>query len=307
MSTKKNKLKNMAQMKSKKKKLKYDVLTDIEHVLQRPDTYGGSVTEETWKINFNGKTEEQTIVPMLFKIFDEAIVNAADNYTRNVGMNYLYVDIDKEDGMFSVENNGKTVPIKKHPKKDALTGEKIYTPEMVFFRMRSGQNFDDTEVRYEGGRNGIGIKLASIFSTISEVEIRSRTKQFVQSYKDNMKTRGNVTCRNITHPYPKTKVFFKIDLSRFKINDQPLTKIPDDVFELMVRRVYDVAACCPHLQVKLNTGHMYNLVQVPKFYSRYLNEEPLFVSEKKNWSVAVQLTDRENDSKDSISLIGFGC
>ena len=298
MSTKKNKLKNMAQMKSKKKKLKYDVLTDIEHVLQRPDTYGGSVTEETWKINFNGKTEEQTIVPMLFKIFDEAIVNAADNYTRNVGMNYLYVDIDKEDGMFSVENNGKTVPIKKHPKKDALTGEKIYTPEMVFFRMRSGQNFDDTEVRYEGGRNGIGIKLASIFSTISEVEIRSRTKQFVQCYKDNMKTRGNVTCRDITHPYPKTRVFFKIDLSRFKINDQPLTKIPDDVFELMIRRVYDVAACCPHLQVKLNAGYGYNLVQVPKFYSRYLNEEPLFVSEKKNWSVAVQLTDRENDSKD---------
>ena len=50
-----------------KKKLKYNVLTDIEHVLKRPDTYGGSVTEETWKVNINGVVHNSTIVPMLLR------------------------------------------------------------------------------------------------------------------------------------------------------------------------------------------------------------------------------------------------
>ncbi len=148
---------------NQKKKLKYNVLTDIEHVLKRPDTYGGSVTEETWKINANGNVYDATIVPMLFKIYDEALVNAADNFTRKAGTKNSEIRVDQELGSFSVMNDGKTVPVKKHPIKDALTGKKIYTPEMVFFRMRAGQNFDDNEMRYEGGRNGIGIKLASIF------------------------------------------------------------------------------------------------------------------------------------------------
>ena len=77
-----------------KKKLKYNVLTDIEHVLKRPDTYGGSVTEETWKVNINGVVHNSTIVPMLFKIYDEALVNAADNYTRKAGTTSIEILVD---------------------------------------------------------------------------------------------------------------------------------------------------------------------------------------------------------------------
>ena len=46
--------------KTKPKKLKYDVLSDIEHVLARSDTYGGSLNEETWKININGSVYNAT-------------------------------------------------------------------------------------------------------------------------------------------------------------------------------------------------------------------------------------------------------
>lgn len=285
---------NMAQMNTHtNKKLKYQVLTDIEHVLKRPDTYGGSVTEETWKINLNGKIEEKTIVPMLFKIFDEAIVNAADNYTRKSGMTYIHVEIDQVLGTFSVKNDGKTVPVKKHPIKDVLTGKKIFTPEMVFFRMRAGQNFDDTEVRYEGGRNGIGIKLASIFSRASNVICDDGKHAIDMEYSHNMTKRVSVD--SVAAEGPFTYCHFNIELGRFKINDVPLTRIPDDVYRLMVRRVMDVAACCPGIHCVLNDEP---LPPVNTFYSLYMNDEPLFVSEKKNWSIAVQLADRENDSKD---------
>lgn len=66
----------------------YKKLSQYQHILSRPDTYVGSLefqTEKLWVIsNTNDKDEleyrDVTYVPGLFKIFDEIIVNAADNY-----------------------------------------------------------------------------------------------------------------------------------------------------------------------------------------------------------------------------------
>lgn len=64
----------------------YQKKTQLEHILLRPDTYIGS-TEKTdanlWVLEedaakFKYKTIEY--VPGLYKIFDEILVNAADNY-----------------------------------------------------------------------------------------------------------------------------------------------------------------------------------------------------------------------------------
>ena len=55
----------------------YSKVTQYEHILTRPDTYIGSL--EFQKEN---KLELRDInyVPGLFKIFDEILVNAADNF-----------------------------------------------------------------------------------------------------------------------------------------------------------------------------------------------------------------------------------
>ena len=179
---------------------------------------------------------------MLFKIYDEALVNAADNYTRKAGTTSIDIKVSQAGGSFGVMNDGKTVPVKKHPIKDALTGKKIFTPEMVFFRMRAGQNFDDDEMRYEGGRNGIGIKLASIFSTESHVHCDDGKRAISMIYRDNMTKRHSIDECESTHQH--TRCAFDIDMSRFSINDKPLTQIPDDVLMLMQRRAFDIQACC---------------------------------------------------------------
>ena len=63
----------------------YTKLTPIEHVLKRPDTYVGSIenlTEKQWVYNHKEDKlgyKEITYVPAFFKIFDEILVNAADN------------------------------------------------------------------------------------------------------------------------------------------------------------------------------------------------------------------------------------
>ena len=48
-----------------------------------------------------------TWVPGLYKIFDEILVNAADNKRRDVRMNCLRVTVDSAEGRLSVWNNGE--------------------------------------------------------------------------------------------------------------------------------------------------------------------------------------------------------
>ena len=64
--------------------------------------------------------------PGLYKIFDEILVNAADNFQRSPDTSKIEVDLNQETGMITVKNNGKGIPVVIHKK------EKIYIPELIF-------------------------------------------------------------------------------------------------------------------------------------------------------------------------------
>jgi DNA topoisomerase-2 len=44
-------------------------------------------------------------------MFDEVLVNASDNYQRDVRMNLLKIEVNQEEGFISVLNNGKGIPV----------------------------------------------------------------------------------------------------------------------------------------------------------------------------------------------------
>jgi DNA topoisomerase II len=54
------------------------------------------------------------IVPGLYKIFDEILVNAADNKIRDPNMDSIKVIVDRENGSISIYNNGRGIPIEIH-------------------------------------------------------------------------------------------------------------------------------------------------------------------------------------------------
>ena len=66
-------------------------LSQIEHILKRPDSYIGSVemiTQVMWAFDSDTKrmvNREVKFVPGFFKIVDEILVNAADNKVRFYG------------------------------------------------------------------------------------------------------------------------------------------------------------------------------------------------------------------------------
>ncbi|ANB11674.1 DNA topoisomerase 2 [Sugiyamaella lignohabitans] len=139
----------------------YQRLSQLEHVLKRPDTYIGSVehTEvKMWVFDQESQAmryKQVTICPGLFKIFDEILVNAADNKIRDPSMDTLKVEIDQEKNTISVYNNGKGIPIEMHEK------EKMYIPELIFGNLLTSSNYDDNEKKVTGGRNGYGAKVST--------------------------------------------------------------------------------------------------------------------------------------------------
>ena len=113
---------------------------------------------------FDAETEsmvfkEVTIVPGLYKIFDEILVNAADNKIRDPSMKNIRVKIDAENNIIEVMNDGKGIPIEMHTK------ENMYIPELIFGNLLTSSNYDDDQKKVTGGRNGFGAKLCNIFST----------------------------------------------------------------------------------------------------------------------------------------------
>lgn len=59
-------------------------------------------------------------MPALYKIFDEILVNAADNLQRDPeGMDAVKVDIDQESGVLLVWNNGRGLPVVMHKEQKA--------------------------------------------------------------------------------------------------------------------------------------------------------------------------------------------
>ncbi|XP_047460191.1 DNA topoisomerase 2-beta [Mugil cephalus] len=225
----------------------YQKKTQLEHILLRPDTYIGTVepiTQQMWvfdeEIGMNQR--EITYVPGLYKIFDEILVNAADNKQRDKNMTGIKITIDPESNTISIWNNGKGIPVVEH--KD----EKMYVPALIFGHLLTSSNYDDDEKKVTGGRNGYGAKLCNIFSTKFTVE--TACKEYRHSFKQTWQ--NNMT--KTTEPKIKffdgedfTCVTFQPDLAKFKME-----KLDKDIVALLTRRAYDVAGSCRGVKVSLN-------------------------------------------------------
>lgn len=76
----------------------FSLAPQLEHILLRPDTYIGSTEkqEQALWVHDGERMVHKVIkfVPGLYKIFDEILVNAADNKVRDPTMDSLRVDID---------------------------------------------------------------------------------------------------------------------------------------------------------------------------------------------------------------------
>ncbi|KAH9411662.1 DNA gyrase/topoisomerase IV [Ordospora pajunii] len=226
----------------------YQKKTPVEHILLRPDTYIGSVEKETQQMYVWDDSSKsmalKTIeyVPGLYKIFDEIIVNAADNKIRDPRMNTIKVTIDVEENTISVYNNGKGIPIRIHKE------ENVYVPELIFGNLLTSSNYNDDEKKVTGGRNGYGAKLCNIFSKefIVETSDAEVKKYYRQVYRNNMGVKEEPEISRYTSG-DFTKITFKPDLKRFKMD-----RLDDGMVSLLKKRVYDLGGIVKNVSIFLN-------------------------------------------------------
>uniref|UniRef100_A0A8C2YC25 DNA topoisomerase 2 n=1 Tax=Coturnix japonica TaxID=93934 RepID=A0A8C2YC25_COTJA len=225
----------------------YQKKTQLEHILLRPDTYIGSVeplTQLMWVYDedVGMNCREVTFVPGLYKIFDEILVNAADNKQRDKNMTCIKISIDPESNIISIWNNGKGIPVVEHKV------EKVYVPALIFGQLLTSSNYDDDEKKVTGGRNGYGAKLCNIFSTKFTVETACKEYKhsFKQTWMNNMMKTSEPKIKHFEGD-DYTCITFQPDLSKFKME-----KLDKDIVSLMTRRAYDLAGSCKGVKVMLN-------------------------------------------------------
>uniref|UniRef100_A0A8C6LKN0 DNA topoisomerase 2 n=2 Tax=Nothobranchius furzeri TaxID=105023 RepID=A0A8C6LKN0_NOTFU len=245
----------------------YQKKTQLEHILLRPDTYIGSVepvTQQMWVYDeLDGlNCRDVTFVPGLYKIFDEILVNAADNKQRDKNMNRIKVSIDVENNTISVWNNGKGIPVVEHKV------EKVYVPALIFGQLLTSSNYDDDEKKVTGGRNGYGAKLCNIFSTKFTVETacKESKKVFKQSWYDNMGRSEDAKIKPFDGE-EYTCITFRPDLSKFK-----MSTLDRDTVALMTRRAYDIAGSSKGVKVFFN-GKMLPVTGFRSYVDMYVKDK----------------------------------
>ncbi|KAG1746828.1 DNA topoisomerase [Suillus lakei] len=245
----------------------YTKLSQLEHILKRPDSYIGSVetiTVPMWTYDSETKRmvhREVKYVPGFFKIVDEILVNAADNKINDSGMDTIKVNVDVELGVISVYNNGKGIPIEMHSR------EKMYIPELIFGHLLSSSNYDDDEKKLTGGRNGYGAKLANIYSHEFTVDTadKNTSQKYKQTWTNNMSKVGTAKITKNGKGEEYTKVTFRPDLQRFGMQT-----IDEDTLSLLKRRVYDLAGTVRDVKVFLNDERL-KIKNFKQYVEMYLN------------------------------------
>lgn len=277
-------------------------LTQLEHVLLRPDTYIGSaerMLQSSWVWDEASKSmtnKDISYPPGLYKIFDEILVNAADHAQRDSSMNTLKVDIDQENQTIAVWNNGSGIPVEMHKK------EKVYVPELIFGHLLTSSNYDDNEKKVVGGRNGFGAKLANIFSTEFTIETADAVngKRYKQIFRDNMTTKDAPVIRANPKNEAYTKITFSPDLSRFG-----LACLDNDIVSLMKKRVYDVAGVNSSLKVYLN-GIKLNIKSFKDYVALYPSDANCPIAHERlndRWEVAITASDGQLNQVSFVNSI----
>ena len=260
-------------------------LTHIEHVLKRPDSYIGPVevtTEPYWILSGNHfEKKDSKYSPGLLKIFDEILVNAIDrNSLYPKGVTSISVDVDQVNGKITIENNGPLggISIRMHEK------EGLWNPELVFGHLLTSTNYDDSQKRIVGGRNGYGAKLANIYSKEFSISIKDHeTKQvYSQTWSGNMTKCEEPKIKKYSGATSSVSISFIPDWKRFGMN-----KMDFFIFKIFEKRVWDANICTTsNCKVKFN-GDVIPKQTFEEYSKKHEGVENVYSANTERWSVCI--------------------
>jgi topoisomerase-4 subunit B len=150
-----------------------EVLSGLDPVRRRPGMY----------------TDTSRPNHLAHEVVDNSVDEAISGHCQRIDVK-LY-----QDGSLEVSDDGRGMPVDKHPK------EKIPGVELILTRLHAGGKFSGNNYQYAGGLHGVGVSVVNALSKHLEVWIRRDAKEYNLSFKGGKKVGklevvGKVGARN---------------------------------------------------------------------------------------------------------------
>jgi len=186
-------------------------LSDREHVRERFGMYIGDNTS-------------RGLHHLVYEVVDNSIDECMAGHAKHVSVT---VNVD---GSVTVEDDGRGIPVDRHPQLSEEMERDVSTLEGVMTVLKFGGKFEKGAYQTSGGLHGVGVTVVNFLSEWCEVEVSREGHVWQQEYQRGEPT-GPVRKMGTT-PRAGTKTTFKPDPQIF-----PQTKFSWDILSRRLREL----------------------------------------------------------------------
>ena len=193
------------------------VLEGLEAVRKRPAMYIGD-------------TGQRGLHHLINEVVDNSIDEALAGHC-----DHIIVSINT-DGSMTIEDNGRGIPVDKHPKLG------IPAVEVVLTKLHAGGKFDKDTYKVSGGLHGVGVSCVNALSTLFTAEIHRDKKIYKMSFERGI-TKTPLTTEGKTDR-TGTVITFLPDSTIF-------TQTVEFKFNIIAERMRELAFLNPQVTIEL--------------------------------------------------------
>ena len=254
------------------------VLEGLEAVRKRPGMYIGS-------------TGPRGLHHLVYEVVDNSVDEALAGYCKSINVTI------QSDNSIKVEDDGRGMPVDKHPKLGIPAVEVIHTV------LHAGGKFGGGGYKVSGGLHGVGASVVNALSTKMEVEVKRNGKIYKQCYERG-KTVTPLTVVGESKKTGSTSIFWP--------DPEIFTETTEFDYETLQHRLREMAFLNKGIKITLADeregkkkkevfhyeGGIIEFVKHLNSNKETINPDVVYFEVKKNnmeVEVALQYTDRYNE------------
>ncbi len=190
-----------------------EVLSGLDPVRKRPGMY----------------TDVTRPNHLAHEVIDNSVDEAISGYAKSIAVK-LY-----KDGSLEVADDGRGMPVDKHPKL------KLPGVEVILSTLHAGGKFSDKNYAFSGGLHGVGVSVVNALSKNLDIWVRRGGKEYNMSFKGGKKSSKLEVVGTVGQRNTGTTIRFWPDAKYFESDKFSVTKL------LHIMRAK--AILCPGLKI----------------------------------------------------------